>query len=608
MQLGFDSLEITNFKVFADGPHVFELDRLGAGLHYVRGLNEKEPRLGPNGAGKSSVWDALTWCLYGKTAENLRNPDIAPWHGGKKKTAVAVRLRIDDVTYVVTRTANPNALKLNGETVGQERVEQLIGLSFDAFVHTILLAQGHDLFFDLAPRDKMQLFSDALNLNRWESRSKLASDRCRALELDLSNAEGVVEVLESTRENLLGLSKRLKQQSADWALDRKDKLRTAWEELEEVKRQLENAETSVAEWEPKLDWAETQLKGVLGQLKDADQVYRSDGLAADKLRAVVEDLEERKLELEAGLKQKVPTCPTCLQPIRDKAHMKGHLEELKTELAKQAEAADAAQRAADSSEKVCDTLREAESALDDEIADASAKLRPLQSRVTELKLEAKNLQAILDQGEDEPNPYHKQLQDIKKQLAKNEADAKTEADSIAVYNRRIERAKFWVKGFKDLRLNLIEDVLQELELATNAMLDEVGLVDWSVKYDVEKETKSGTTQRGLNVMILAPDLNKRVKWECYSGGEGQRLRVIGALALSEVLLAYAGVEPTTEILDEPVFFMAPEGVKEFIDFLAWRADNLGRAIFLTDHHSMDSGRFSSITTIVKDKKTSRIEQ
>ena len=173
--------------------------------------------------------------------------------------------------------------------------------------------------------------------------------------------------------------------------------------------------------------------------------------------------------------------------------------------------------------------------------------------------------------------------------------------------RLMERTRFWVKGFKDVRLYVIEEVLAELELTTNAALEEVGLVGWKVEYSIEKETKSGTIQRGLNVIIHSPATKTPVRWECWSGGEGQRLRIVGALALSQVLLNYAGIETNLEVLDEPTQHLSAEGVRDCCDFLAARAKQLGRQCWYVDHQSVESTRFASVVTVVKDKRGARIE-
>ena len=120
MRLQFSDIEIENFKCFDGEPQALDFGHRPVGLHFVRGINEARPALGSNGAGKTSLWDAMCWCLYGRTPDGLRNPDIKPWSGAKR-TRVTLDLSCDDKPFVVVRTARPNSLTVNDEDVGQER-------------------------------------------------------------------------------------------------------------------------------------------------------------------------------------------------------------------------------------------------------------------------------------------------------------------------------------------------------------------------------------------------------------------------------------------------------------------------------------------------------
>jgi len=144
--------------------------------------------------------------------------------------------------------------------------------------------------------------------------------------------------------------------------------------------------------------------------------------------------------------------------------------------------------------------------------------------------------------------------------------------------------------------------LQELELAANVMLEQMGLIGWQLKYATEKETKKGSITRGLNVTVLSPRNDRAVKWECWSGGARQRLRLIGALALSEVLLARVGLEPSLEILDEQCANLSIEGIEDLVDYLHDRAAQLDRVIYLIEHHTVASSKFASTINVVKTTK------
>jgi DNA repair exonuclease SbcCD ATPase subunit len=163
-----------------------------------------------------------------------------------------------------------------------------------------------------------------------------------------------------------------------------------------------------------------------------------------------------------------------------------------------------------------------------------------------------------------------------------------------------------VKGFKQVRLYLLQEVLEELQGVTQTLLPQIGLDDWLCEFAMERETQAGKVSPGLNVNIFKPGSDVQVKWESWSGGEGQRLRLIGAIALSQVLLRRAGVECDMLILDEPTRHLSPEGVAETIDFLI----DLGvdHQVLYVDHQAIESRRFASTLIVRRDENGAKISR
>jgi DNA repair exonuclease SbcCD ATPase subunit len=251
-----------------------------------------------------------------------------------------------------------------------------------------------------------------------------------------------------------------------------------------------------------------------------------------------------------------------------------------------------------------DRLRVSKNDFEEQQKKAWALIETLTPKTFSLQAQIKVYENAINERDAMRNPFREQIRELKKQkqeveLRRKELQAK--ADKLI---RQSERVRFWVKGFKDVRLYIIEEITQELELVTNSMLQDLGLTDWWVRYSIEKETKAGTIKRGLNVEILSPDNDAPVKWENWSGGESQRLRIIGALALSEVLLNHAGVSVDLEILDEPSNHLSTHGVRDVVEFLSDRAKHLHRQIFFVDHMAVESDQFTSVITVVKTEQGS----
>jgi hypothetical protein len=97
----------------------------------------------------------------------------------------------------------------------------------------------------------------------------------------------------------------------------------------------------------------------------------------------------------------------------------------------------------------------------------AAELRAKDSTTQEAKLQA----------EQDINPFAQELMSLRKRIDQLTGDIEVLTKTFTIKQRKYERTHFWVKGFRDVRLHIIEDVLQELELCSNAMLDELGLVD-----------------------------------------------------------------------------------------------------------------------------------
>ena len=167
---------------------------------------------------------------------------------------------------------------------------------------------------------------------------------------------------------------------------------------------------------------------------------------------------------------------------------------------------------------------------------------------------------------------------------------------------------FWVRGFKDLRLQLIAEALTELEIEVNSCVTALGLIDWELKFQVDRETASGTISRGFTVSVISPYNNKPVPWESWSGGESQRLRIAATMGLSNLIRSRTGTELALEVWDEPSTALSQQGVHDLLEALNHRANTEQRPIWIVDHTSHSFGGFAGGATITKRKSGSVIEQ
>lgn len=576
----------------------------------MRGRNEVEPKLASNGAGKSTVWKALCWCIYGKTPEGLKNPDVKGW-GNKAVPEVTLELSIDDEAHTIIRRAVSNGLSIDGKEVGPEEAEKLIGLSFEVFTNTILLAQGQPLFFDLAPKEKLQLFTEVLQLERWERRSEQASSKVKELNQIEAEISGELLGVESAISRNTTHQERTKQESEDWEAAKQERLSKREDDLKDAEKRLKPLQNNLDLADRAYDSAMAELKALR---KDQDKYSKACQDADRKLSeatAALNQLRRERDKLQHELTEVGDECPTCGQSLTG-TNLQKHQKVVKKQLAdlnKQIEegvdpelikaSVEASKQRQRHETSVSEFTEKAEKAQDD--------LQFLRPEVATLTTTIANLKSARKEQKEERNPYTNVLGDLRKEANKLSTQKEELLADQVKAKQQIERYKFWVKGFKDVQLYVIEEVLAELELVTASTLAEVGLVDWAVKYSIEKETKAGTIKQGLNVEIIAPTHKQSARWESWSGGEGQRLRLIGALALSQVLLNYSGLETNLEVLDEPTRGLSASGVADLCSFLKDRAGALNRQCWLVDHMAREGGVFNSVITVVKTPKGSIFE-
>ena len=171
--------------------------------------------VGPTGAGKSSLLDAISYALYGKTSRIRRSVRLLIC---TRSDAAHVRLRfvVDDRPYEITRAlprTGAGEHVLTDESSGQRyvgaeevtrRVTELLGLDFDAFCSSVLLAQGRfSVFLDAAPTDRIKILKSVFRLEQIDALRAAAKARVTNLRLELAGIEGELRTIPDDAPELL---------------------------------------------------------------------------------------------------------------------------------------------------------------------------------------------------------------------------------------------------------------------------------------------------------------------------------------------------------------------------------------------------------------------
>jgi len=540
VELRFKWIELHNFKSYR-GTHKFTFPQ-DPGLYLITGKNLIQPRLGSNGVGKSTLLDAIFWALYGRTPRGLRASEVIT--RGEQTANVKLELAAEKIC-TIERKQNPNSLTLNGSVLSQETLTMAVGLTPDEFLHSVMLPQFGESFFDLQPAAKLVLFSQVMKLDYWLERSELA-------------AQQTTEIANTLRHK-------------DHELDR-----------QEGQYELLNTDIRVLEGKAVTDHSKT-IAGFEAKLATATQkaqAAQANWQKHNDVRLLAENDLIHTGETLDNIGKLGAKCPTCLQRVSgphlraEKKRLVTYLTELKTH-----------QR---STLAHCEASQSEFKALQRDIQAISQNLNDFKRKQAEYETVAGMLHQKRTQRAD--------LEKLLKRLM-------DDADALIAKHKTFE---FWVSGFRRVRLFIVDEILRQLEIEVNNNLAALGLPEWRVEFDIERENKSGGVTKGFVVLVYAPLAEQPVRLEAWSGGETQRLRLAGDFGLANLIMDRAGLTNTIEFYDEPSQHLSQEGLLDLLDTLQQRAVDHNRVIIVVDHHALDYG-FDGTFTVVKDKTTSRIE-
>jgi exonuclease SbcC len=450
----------------------------------------------------------------------------------------------------------------------------------------------------------MRVYSEVLRLDYWEAASDRASKRLRALIGEIDDKHRQAERLMGRLEEKKAHAKEMKRLEGGWKTERRTKLKGLREEearldaeYKKVKRTLQRMPVP----EP-LDTEINEERRLEEKLKERQ---KAEATAEAEFNAAASELGRARIwgNALAG-----SVCPTCRQKV-DKLHLEKErkklvkaCEETTNEAQLKFRRATAAFNVADKA--LADLKRALRTKRDENVKRAEA-LQEADRAFKQLYRNMMEAADAADECEEAVNPYsgpwmlaRTEAENIASDLAKTQ---KAIEDQLAMQ----AAMEFWVRGFKDIRLFVIEEALAQLELEVNGALHQLGLEDWSIEFSIEKENKSGSIKRGLTVLVNSPMNKEPVPWEAWSGGESQRLRLAGAVGVANLILSRRGVESNVEFWDEPSTWLSEEGIKDMLAVFEQRGKQ--KEVWLADHRALDFGRFDKTVCVVKDESGSHIQ-
>ena len=615
-------LTIEGFRSF-QAEQSFVLDRK-PGLYFIGGINKEKPKLGSNAVGKSTIWDAITWCFYGKTIEGLRGHVIK--NTKSKVTSVNVELLRDGIFYKITRTHAPNSLIISpplaeagkdAETISQADLNQFIGLDYEKFLYALIVGQFNAAFLELDPMVKLNIFSSIMDLSLWEKCAKAASTFSAN---SITNKNLLETKLEGIQSRLEALKAERSRQKASYEAFQQGRD----EQISELERKADKTLTKALAMEKEMDYQELVIK----ELRNKETSYYTNHKHMDSLVHLSKESEvELKQQIDLLIQERnnyqtnfnkwknlTASCPYCTQDVDASVvslHKKEHTLQI---LAATKQIKELESKREEAANEILSFERDAKIVKKD-LESITFRIQEESKKITVLDSDRKQLVQVINQYKSSAqelrhgiNPFQELTRATEQGIVNTEAELKEIQSQIDVISKEYTGMNFWVRGFKELRLWIMTDALMALAIETNNAVAQLGLPDWRLKFQMERETSTGDISKGFHAMIHSPEFDDEdyIPFKAYSGGERQRLKLGGAIGFGSLIKDYKGVSFNISVWDEPTSFLSTEGIDDLIQCLYEDAIFNNKVIYIVDQRHLENALFESVITVEMLKTGSNI--
>ena len=641
----FKKIKAKNFLSYKD----LELDLDKRGLILVEGKNLTNSAFLSNGSAKSSLLSTVTYALYGKTEKGQTADEVVNNKVGKD-TSVKLYFDVDEQAYRIERyrkdKKNKNQVKLfkgndeiktNSAKETNQRILDLFGIDYSAYINSISIGQGSETSFsDATDKQKKEILENVANIAIYARAQEVAKQKVTDTQTKLAEYKNLLANYESEKDKFETL-KQSEQDKYDNAMSyyssAQELLNEAEGKYEDLKEQA-NLDT-LNEQKDKLVDELDRIKYLIDN-KEPKQTFTLDTSEYEnkisELQVILNKFSAEKMSKENEVNNlkvsynsfnTATVCPTCGSPL-DPTHALNEQEKIINQVAKIKEyiiqlegginmtnkkITEAKQELQDKqtefNEFVADRDREYDSIVSvnqKAYFNKQQEVNNIQSRIDKVNNDIQNAYNTMEhyrwdlEKREQPNPPY----DYKEELDKLEKDNKENMEKVDKLTDDMLEYEQVVKMYSNsgVRSIVLDNITPYLNEQANKYLAILAGSTIQINLTTQKENKDGSISDKFEVEVY--NASGGSDYKSASAGERKRIDLAISFALQDLVIKQNNTSVNLLMLDE-VFENLDEVANENVITLLEEKAKEVDSIFVITHNEQLKGLFSNKVTVVKEQ-------